>query len=173
MKDMSISKALMWLFISQILSILSGLLAVLGIVAFVLNLLALYGAGRKDQGYKTAFILSIVGIVVSIVGAIAGETVLGSIISIISIVINLGILYYVVITTNSCLEGSDAPDLAAKGNNVWKLNLICSIAAVVLTVLLLIVPMLAAVLAIVVGIVEIVAAILYMIYLYKSSKALA
>ena len=172
MKDMSISKALMWLFIAQILGILSIIPivgAILAIIAFVLNLLALYGAGKLDGGYKTAFTLSIVGIVVAVIGAFAGDGVFGTILNIISTVISLGILYYVVMTTVKHLGGSD---VAAKGVTVWKLNLICTVASVVLTVLVLIAPVLS-VLAIIVAIVEIVASILYMIFLYKSSKALA
>lgn len=172
MKDMRISKALNWLFIAQILCILAVIPLVggiLAIVAFVLNLLALNGAGKLDEGYKTAFMLSIVGIVVAIVGAFAGSGVFGSIVSIISTVVSLGILYYVIMTTNKHLGNSD---VAAKGLTVWKLNLICIAASVVLTLLALIIPVLAF-LAVIVAIVEIVAGIMYIVYLYKASKALA
>lgn len=173
MKDMSISKALMWLFIAEVLGILTIIPivgAILGIIGFVMTLLALYGAGKLDSGYKTAFILSVVGLVVSVVAAIVGDNVFGTILDIISTVISLGILYYVVMTTVNHLGGSD---VAAKGVTVWKLNMICTIASVVLTILGLIAPVLAAVLLVIVFIVEIVAAILYMIFLYKASKALA
>ena len=173
MKDMSISKALNWLFIAEILSIL-GFIPLLGgilvIIAFVMNLLALHGAGKLDEGYKTAFTLSIVGIVVSIVAAFAGDGVFGTILDIISAVIALGILYYVVMTTVKHLGDSD---VAAQGLAVWKLNLICTVALVVLTLLALIVPVIAGVLLIIVAIVEIVAGIMYIVFLYKSSKALA
>lgn len=143
--------------------------AILVIIAFVMNLLALYGAGKLDEGYKTAFVLSIVGIVVSLLNAIIKGAVFSGILDIISAVIALGILYYVIMTTVKHLGDSD---VAAKGLAVWKLNVICTVALVVLTLLALIVPVLAF-LAVIVAIVEIVAGIMYMVFLYKSSKALA
>lgn len=172
MKDMSISKALMWLFIAQVLGILRIIPlvgAILAIIGFVMTLLALYGAGQKDEGYKTAFILSVAGIVVSILNAIFKGVVISGILDIISALISLGILYYVIMTTVKHLNGSD---VAAKGITVWKLNMICTVASVVLTILALILPILG-VLGVIIAIVEIVAAILYMIFLYKASKALA
>lgn len=175
MKDMTVSKALKWIFIAAILSIFSGLGvigAILGIVAFVLNLLALYGAGKMDSGYHTAFILSIVGIVLSVLSLI-NSAVLNTIISIVSIVVELGILYFVVTTTCKHLEAKGAHDVAAKGVTVWKINLICMIASVVLLLLVLIVPVIAAVLSVIVGIVSLVGSILYLIFLWKSQAALA
>ena len=172
MKDMSISKALNWLFIAQILCILDIIPlvgAILAIIGLVMNLMALNGAGKLDEGYKTAFILSIVGLVVSVVNAFAGG-VFGTILDIVSSVISLGILYYVVMTTVKHLGESD---VAAKGISVWKLNLGCTVATVVLSVLSLIIPLISAVLSVIVAIVGLVAGILYMIFLYKSSKALA
>ncbi len=164
MKDMTVSKALKWLFIASILT----LIPIANIVGFILNLLALYGASKLQKGYHTAFTLSIVGIVVSVISAFSRGA-LGTIISIISTVVSLGILYFVITTTNSLLGDNE---LVVKGEKIWKINLICTIAAVVLS-LLSFIPVLAGLLAVVVAIVEIVAMILYLIYLYKSSKALA
>ena len=173
MKDVTLSKALMWIFIAQILVLVGGLLPIVAIVGYVLNLVALYAAGKLDEGYKTAFILTIVNTVLSVVASFAGDG-LGSIVSIASSVVNLCTLYYVVMTTVKQLEAAGHSDVAAKGVTVWKLNLICTIVAVVLSVLLLIpvIQVIAAVLAIVVGIVSLVAGILYLIFLYKSSKVL-
>ena len=174
MKNMSISEALMWLIIATILSKLSFLLAILGIAALLMNLLALFSAGRRDRGYMTAFFLSIISIVVVVVGAIFQKVeVISSLFNILTLAINLGVLYFVVKTTNGQLTEIGASEVVEKSYAVWKLNLICTVAAMVLTVLQMIVPALARTLAIAVTIVEIVAAILYMIYLYKSSKALA
>jgi len=175
MKDMTVSKALKWLFIAQILSILSFIPiagAILAIIGFVLNILALYGASKLQPGYHTAFVASIAGIVLSIIAAFAGDGIFGSIISILSTVISLAIIYFVIDTTNGLLRGYGEDEIAAKGDKVWKLNLICAIAAVVLTVVLIIVPLLGAVLGIIIGIVEIVAYVLYLIYLHKSYNAL-
>ena len=164
MKDMTVSKALKWIFIAAILL----LIPIANIVGFVLNLVALYAAGKLQKGYNTAFMLSIVGIVVSVIDAFASG-VFGTIVGIVSTVVSLGILYFVVMTTNALLSDSE---LIAKGEKIWKINLLCTIASVVLS-LLSFIPVLAGILAFVVAIVGIVATVLYLIYLYKSSKALA
>ena len=174
MKDMTVSKALKWIFIAQILTILAVIPvvgAILAIIGFVMNLLALYGASKLEQGYHTAFILSIVGIVVSIISAFAKGFV-GTLVGIVSTVVSLGIIYFVIMTTNGLLKGNGDGEIAQKGEKVWKLNLICTVVSVVLSVVALIAPGLAAVLAVIVAIVEIVAYILYLVYLNKSYKAL-
>lgn len=168
MKDMTVSKALKWVFIAAILN----LFPIVSIVGFILNLVALYAAGKLEKGYNTAFMLSIAGIVVSVIAAFTGNGVFGSLVSIVSTIISLGVLYFIVSTTNGLLNAAGDSEIAAKGEKVWKINLICVVAAVVLS-LLAFVPALAVILGIVIWIVKIVALILYLIYLYNSSKALA
>lgn len=173
MKDMTVSKALKWIFIAEILTILAFIPvvgAILALIGFILNLVALYGASKLDQGYHTAFVLTIVGIVVSVLNLFASG-VFGSLVSIVSTVVSLGILYFVITTTCKHLEACGKDEIAKKGTKVWKINLICTIASVVLT-LLAFVPVLAVVLAIIIAIVNIVAAILYLVFLYKSYNAL-
>lgn len=173
MKDMTVSKALKWVFIAGILSLLSFIPLVgviLALIGFILNLVALHGASKLESGYHTAFVLTIVGVVVSVL-ALFSKGIFESIVSIVGTVVSLGILYFVITTTCKLLEAKGANDIAEKGVKVWKINLICTIAAVVL-MLLAFVPVLASVLAVVVAIVEIVATILYLIFLYKSYNAL-
>lgn len=173
MKDMTVSKALNWLFIAQILCLLVFIPvvgAILAIIGAVTNFLALYGAGKLDNGYHTAFILTVVAIVVSVLSAFAGG-IFGSLVEIVSTVVELGILYFVVTPTCGLLEAAGCPEIAAKGVTVWKINLICTIVSVVLG-LLSFIPVLATVLGVVNGIVLIVAGILYLVFLYKSAKAL-
>ena len=165
MKDMSVSKALKWLFIAAILNIFP----IANIVGFVLNLVALYAAGKLEKGYNTAFTLSIAGIIVNVISAFAGNGVFGTLVDIVSLVVSLGVLYFVINTTNGLLNDNE---LIAKGEKIWKINLICTVIVVVLS-LMAFISVLAGILAIVIAIVEIVATILYLIYLYKSSQALA
>lgn len=173
MKDMTVSKALKWIFIAEILSIIGNFVlgGILGIIAFVLNLLALYGAGKLEKGYNTAFVLSIVGIVLSVLSLI-NSVALSTIVSVVSTVVNLAILYFVITTTCKLLEAQGANDIAQKGVTVWKINLICAVAAVVLILLCLISLALAAILSVVAGIVALVGGILYLIFLYKSYNTL-
>lgn len=173
MKDMTVSKALKLIFIAEILSIIGNFIfgGILGIIAFVLNLVALYGAGKLEKGYNTAFTLSIVGIVLSVLSLI-NSVVLGLIVGIVSTVVELAILYFVITTTCNLLESGGSADIAQKGHTVWKINLICTVAVVVLMLLLFIVPVIASILTIVVGIVALVGGILYLVFLYKSYNAL-
>lgn len=174
MNDMTVSKALKWIFIAQILCLLAFIPvvgAILSIIALVLELVALYGASKLDQGYHTAFILTIVGIVLSVLSLFAGDGVFASLVSIVSDVVSLGILYFVITTTCKHLEEVGNAEVAKKGMNVWRINLVCTIACVVL-ILLAFVPVLAVLLGVVVAIVQIVAYILYLIFLYKSYQAL-
>lgn len=174
MKDMTVSKVLKWIFIAQILCLLSFIPVVgsiLAIIGLVLEVVALYGAGKLDRGYHTAFILTIVNIVLSVLELFAGDGVFASLVGIVSSVISLGILYFVITTTCKHLEASGSAEVAQKGMNVWKINLICTIASVVL-ILLAFVPVLAALLGIVIAIVQIVAYVLYLIFLYKGYHAL-
>lgn len=175
MKDMTVSKALKWLFIAEILAILAFIPLVgwiLAIVAFVLNLVALYGASKLEQGYHNAFILSIVGIVVAIISAVVKKGFLASILSIIASVVSLGIIFFVISTTVGLLNAKGASDVASRGETVWKINLICTVASVVLTLLAALIPVVAAVLLVILGIVEIVGYILYLVFLYKSYSVL-
>lgn len=175
MKDMTVSKALKWIFIAEILSILAVIPLVgtiLAIIGFVLNLVALHGASKLENGYHTAFTLSIVGIVVSVISLFAGSGVFGTIVSIVSSVVSLGILYFVITTSCGLLNGKGAADVAKKGETVWKINLVCTIVSVVLS-LLSFISVLAAILSVIVAIVEIVGYILYLIFLWHAQKALA
>ncbi len=175
MKDMTVSKALKWIFIAQILGLFAWVPVVgliLAIVGFVMNLLALHGASKLEAGYHTAFILSVAGIVVSIIAIFANKGVLGSIVSIISTIISLGIIYYIINTTNGLLRSGGHEDIAVRGDKVWKINLYCTIAAVVLTIIAVIAPVLGVILSVVVAIVEIVGYVLYLIYLNKSYNVL-
>ena len=179
MKNATLAQCLKWLFIAEILVIVGAFIPLLGaiviIVGFVMNLVALYSASKHDSGYNTAFILSIAGIVVGVITLfVDSESIIATLLSIVSSVLSLGILYYVCITTVKQLEAVGNTYVAAKGTTVWNLNLICTVVSVILTVLCLI-PLLniiAAALLVVVAIVELVAGILYLIFLYKSYNAL-
>lgn len=175
MKDMTVSKALKWLFIAQILIILSVIPLVgwiLALIGFVLNLLALYGASKLEQGYHTAFILSVAGIVISLINGLVDKGILDTLLSIAASLVSLGITYFVIHTTVGLLNAKGIDDVAQKGVTVWKIYLVCTVAGVVLSLLAYLLPTVTAVLTVVVGIVEIVAYVLYLIFLYKSGSLL-
>jgi hypothetical protein len=101
--------------------------------------------------------------------------VVGSLVSLVSTVVSLGVTYYVVNTTCNLLHSVGAADIEAKGKTVWTINLVCAVVNVVLDVLILvpIIQILAAVCAFIMAIVALVGYVLYLMFLYKSYPALA
>ncbi len=152
-----------------------GVLAALAIIVFsVVSMIGLYTAGKDIDGCRTAFILTIVNIAIRLVERIP-DSLLQSILGIAEDIISLLIVYFVCTSVAAVLKVAGALDEANMGNLVWKINLACYGVSIVIGVLLFI-PGLAAigkVLAIVTGIAMVVAGILYIIFLYKSSRALA
>jgi hypothetical protein len=176
------AQGLKLLFIGEIVAIVGAILSlvpVLGpiliVVSEVLMLLGLYKASTDDEGYRTAFIISVANLIVGVINIFVSG-VFSSILTIGSTILGLMVVYYVITTTGNLGHSLGNEELASKGKTVWILYLICAIASVVITLISLI-PLLGTlvggVLAVIVAIVQIVAYILYLIFLYKSSTALA
>ncbi len=176
------SEGLKLLFYAQILIIVGTLLALVPIVGSlialiggILDLVGLNRAGQDDEGYRTAFTLTIVSIVVNVLSGFAGsEGILASLLSIASSLLSLGIIYLVCITTSNLLHSVGEEALSQRGITVWKINLLCTVVSVVL-VLLMFIPVLnvlAAIGEIAVTIAVIVGYVLYMMFLSGSCKAL-
>lgn len=174
MSNMTVSKALKLLFTAEILTIVSFVPlvgGVLAIVALVMSLIALFGAARLNVGYRNAFIFAIAGMVVSIVEIFAGKF-FGAILGIVSTVLSLGLMYFVIMTTSRLLTVKGMDHIAKRGANVWTINLVCTIASVVLSVLVIVMPLISSALAFMVTVVELVGYILYLVFLYKSFQVL-
>lgn len=178
------SEGLKLLFYAQILIIVGTLLSLVPIVGSlivlaggILDLVGLNRAGQDDEGYRTAFTLVIVSIVVDVLSGFAGSKgflFLATPLSIASILVSLGIIYFVCITTSNLLHSVGEEALSQRGITVWKINLLCTALSVVL-VLLMVIPVLnilAAIGEIAVTIAEIVGYVLYMMFLSGSYKAL-
>lgn len=178
MKDMTVSKAMRWMFIAQLLTLLVIIPLVgwiLSIVGIVMEILALYGAGKLEQGYQKAFYLSIAALVWGVIlGFFRDGGFVYTLFSAVGSLIGLGILYYVCSTTCGLLRRSGADAVAKTGDTVWKINLLCTVVGVVLTLIAAIpvIGILASIASVVVAIVQIVGGILYIIFLYKSAAVL-
>jgi hypothetical protein len=182
MKYPNASQGLKLVFYGQIVMIIGMVLwlvplvgSLLIIVGGVLDIMGLSKASEYNSGYQTALILSIVNIVVSVVSRFAGDGVLGTLLSIVSTVVGLGVIYYVVTATCELLHTVGAEDIEAKGKTVWNINLVCAVLGVVMDVLMLvpILNILAAVGAVIVLIVALVGYVLYLMFLYKAYPVLA
>ena len=184
METIYASKGLKKMFIAQIggtvcivLAVLPliNIVAVIAALAFsILSIVGLYEAGRNIDGCKTAFMLTIANMALSVVSGIAGTGVIGLLLSIGGMVLQFLVTYFVCTSVAETLRRTGSEEIAKSGDLVWKVNLICYLASILISVLAL-VPVrgvLAVVGSFVVTIAELVAAILYLIFLYKSSAAL-
>lgn len=165
MKNAALSKALKWLFVAQLLSLVAlfpmvyDLKSLLGAAAGLLTLAALVKAVREVSGYRPDLVLHVVDLVLGalsylfarfftawIFGIAAARPVsLGSsrgaiifmamcmisfFFSIVILVLGMLVLLLVCLTTAGLV---DDPAVAARGIRAWKVNLICTVAVLVLT----------------------------------------
>ena len=154
MKNAAISRALKWLFIAQLLSIVAllplvyNLRSLLGAAAGLLTLAALVRAAREESGYRAALVLCVANLVlgalssvllrwfiyflIRILGTWAVQIVgaLSALLSIAGMVLGLLILRQVCLTTAGLV---DDPAVAARGIRAWRINLICTVAVLLLT----------------------------------------
>ena len=175
------ARGLKWLFIAQILTLISAPLMAIAIggltalAATVLNLVGLYTATHDDAGYFPALYAAVADLVLGVIGNALGEGIplLRSLLSVISTVLGLFIVYQVVTTTRNLMAGRD-PALEQRGNTVIKVYFGCTVISVVCAVLA-IIPILN-IIALAVGavseIVMVVGYVFYLMFLYGASKAL-
>lgn len=105
------------------------------LVVFVLYMVGLNQCAKQDDGYRTAFTLVIINLVVNLLGNFIPGAI-STILSLVGDVLTLATLYFVCITTNRLLENLRAPQSTIdRGVVVWKINVICTIVAVVCTLL--------------------------------------
>lgn len=154
MKNAALSRALKWLFIAQLLSIVAllplvyNLRSLLGAAAGLLTLAALIRAAREESGYRTALVLCVANLVlgalssvllrrfiyflIRMLGTWAVQIVgaLSALLSIAGLVLGLLILRQVCLTTAGLV---DDPAVAARGIRAWRINLICTVAVLLLT----------------------------------------
>lgn len=152
--------------------IINILAAVAALVFVVISLVGLYQAGKDIPGCKTAFILTIVSSVCSLLGYFGG--IISTLISIVTTVLSFLVMYYVCTSVAEVMNSIQQPDIAQRGQTVWKISLGCSIASVVFQLLVLIpgFAIIATIASVVVAIISIVNVVLFMLFLGKSSAAL-
>jgi hypothetical protein len=177
------AEGLKWVFYGEILGIVgvvfafvSALLGVILMVAGgVLGIMGLNKAKTDDTGYQMALYVIIASIVVSIIKALLnGVPVLGTLMSIVSAIVSLALIYYVCITTSNLLHSQGQESLSARGVTVWKLNLVTTIISIVCT-LLAVIPILnilAAVVSFFAAIVALVGYVMYLLFLNNASSTL-
>lgn len=154
-----------------------GIIGVLGSLVFlVISLIGLNNAGKDIEGCKNAFTLTIVQLIVSVIAGLFGSGVLGTILTIVNDIFALLIVRAVCMSVAEVMDMQRQPEIAGKGRTVWKINLVCYVIAIILSVISLI-PLLgfaiAAIGSLITGILSLIASIMYMIFLNNSYKALS
>ena len=181
----NVGKGLYFLFLSSVLAIIAWVILlipvlgvivglVLSIVVLVMNLYGLHLMSQSVSEYQTAFYCTIVALVVDLINAFIGF----SLLDIVSSVLNLVVIYVVCHVTAGLLDGMagnwDAKEVARQGIQVWKINLGCTIVTVVCALLLFIpiVNVLSVVALLVTAVVSLIGGVLYLIFLWKSQQIL-
>ena len=147
------------------------LAAIAVIAASIVSMVGLYKAGNDAPGYRTAFWLTVLQLVVNLFKNADG--IFGGVISIVGAIVALAIVYYVCITTAELLTSIGNQEIAEQGN-IWKTYLVCTVVEIVCVLVswIPVVNILAVIAALVSAIAMLVAGIMYLIFLYKSYQAL-
>lgn len=169
-------QGLMLIFLGQIVTLFSFIPVLGGFAALaglIISVIGFYTLSQVNEGYKNAFYLTIVNLVISVLKVIFRTGILNTMFSLISSIIGLIIVYLVCTTTAELLKGED-DGLVDRAGLIWKLYAICTCVSIVCSLLMYIpfINILAALFTFVIAIVQIVAAILYLIFLWKSQKVL-
>lgn len=203
MKNAALSRALKWLFIAQLLSIVAllplvyNLRSLLGAAAGLLTLAALVRAAREESGYRAALGLCVANLVlgalssvllrwfiyflIRILGTWAVQIVgaLSDLLSIAGMVLGLLILRQICLTTAGLV---DDPAVAARGIRAWKVNLVYTVAVLVLAAVSLALSVgilhmdmetllgLSTAVNLLSGVLALVSKVLYMMFLYQSAR---
>lgn len=156
---------------------LVNLIAALGALVFlILSIVGLWQAGKDIEGCKTAFILTIIELVVSLLSSVFSQVAfLGKFFSLANIVLNLAVLYFVCTSVSEVMTKIGSADAAKLGHTTWLVNLACALVSAAIIILAWI-PFLGTVIAgigsVLTVIASLVGGVLYIMFLYKSSQAL-
>ncbi len=156
--------------------VLFAVVAAIGMIVFsIISIVGLYGAGKDIEGCRTAFILTIINLVVSVLkNFFKSAPVLGLVFELAGDVISFLTTFYVCTSVASVMLSIGANDVASMGEIVWKITLVCDIILVVMAILVMIpgLTIIAGISTFIVLIVSLVAQILYLVFLSKSYHAL-
>lgn len=169
------------MFLGQILMIVGVLLAwvplvgaLLIIAAPVVELVGVYKAGDDDENYRGALVFVALVLMVNFISGFKGEGFLGSILDMVSEVLNLMVVFSVCNTTSNLLHSIGQEELSQRGGTVIKIYTACTAISIVCGVLgiIPIINIAAALVAGISGLVMVVGYVMYLLFLNGSSKVL-
>lgn len=169
------------MFIGQILMIAGVLLAWVPFVGFLLliaapfvELLGIYRAGDDDDNYRGALVFAVLALVINLISGFLSEGFLSSILDMASEVVGLLMVFSVCNTTSNLLHSIGQEALSQRGATVVKIYTACTAVSIVCQVLgiIPIINIAAALVAGVSSLVMLVGYVMYLTFLYGSSKVL-
>ncbi len=169
------------MFIGQILMIAGVLLAWVPFVGFLLliaapfvELLGIYRAGDDDDNYRGALVFAVLALVINLISGFLSEGFLSSILDMASEVVGLLMVFSVCNTTSNLLHSIGHESLSQRGATVVKIYTACTAVSIVCQVLgiIPIINIAAALVAGVSSLVMLVGYVMYLTFLYGSSKVL-
>lgn len=171
-------KGLNLMFWGTVVGVVGALIPVVGVlIALVGSVVVLYGLYTTmgaHENYKMAMYMAIAGIVLSVLSFFFSDGIVGVVLSVLSGVVGFLEVYYICTATAALLTDKGDAAQAAKANLIITLNLICTVVAIVCSLVVWI-PVIATIAVFVsglAGIVALVAMVLQLIFYYKSSKSL-
>ncbi len=155
---------------------LVNILAAIAVFVFmIMSMIGLYQAGQEIEGCKTAFILTIVNLVVSLAGSFIKNDIMHVVILIAGYVIDFMVIYLVCTSVGGVLNSIGAIEITQKGEVAWKISAVCYVLLGLIAIAMMtpVFGFLAGIIgSIVVLVLSLVAEVCYMIFLSKSSQAL-
>ena len=159
---------------------LLGMVAAVGSLLF--TALAIYGmfqAGKDIPGCKSAFLLYVIEFVIQIfTSAFAFMSIgaaIASICVIVQAILDMVIIYLVCTSVSEVMIVKGHGDIANFGKVVWILSMVAYVIGIVTTLAakIPVLGLMVVLLGFIIAVVKIVSGILYLVFLYRSSEALA
>lgn len=159
----------------MIIPVVGILAAIAALVFMVMSMIGLNQAGKDIDGCRTAFMLTIVNIIVSVVGALFQSGAMHVIIQIAGYVISFMVTYLVCTSVGVVMDRVGAADASHSGEIAWKISAVCY-GLLILIVIVMMFPVfgiLAGLVGAIIALIpSILAAVFYMLFLGKCNRAL-
>lgn len=154
-----------------------NILAAVGALVFmVMSMIGLHQTGNDIEGCRTAFTLTIVNIIISVVGAFFHSGIMHIIVVIAGYLISVMVTYLVCKSVGEVMNRIGAMEAARKGETAWKINAVCYVLLTVIAVAqsLPVFGFLTSLIgSLIVLVLSVIASVFYMLFLGQSSHALS
>lgn len=158
----------------MLIPLINLLVPIASCVFLIFGLMGLNETGKDIKGCKTAFYLTIAQLVLEVLSSSLGTGIIETLLSTAISITDFFALYFVCSSVAKVLRTRSCEDIAAQGEMIWKINLAFYIGKIIVSMLTFL-PILEAFvfpIQIIMVIASLAAGILYITFLYKSSKVL-